>query len=118
MHVTSYFSGFEKIYQAGQAQIVPTTFIADLETAVSAMMKLAKEQPSFLLESVEGGSIRGRYSFIGLNPDLIWHCYGNFAEINRSALTDPDTFEPCPVPIKPAPSPKSYWLIRKNFPNI
>jgi anthranilate synthase component 1 len=96
MHVTSYFSGFEKIYQAGQAQIVPTTFIADLETAVSAMMKLAKEQPSFLLESVEGGSIRGRYSFIGLNPDLIWHCYGNFAEINRSALTDPDTFEPCP----------------------
>ena len=97
MQVTPYFSGFEANYQAGQTQIVSTTLIADLETPVSAMMKLAKGQPnSFLLESVEGGSIRGRYSFIGLNPDLIWRCYGNFAEINRSALTDPDTFEPCP----------------------
>ncbi|MDP7600238.1 MAG: chorismate-binding protein, partial [Rhodospirillales bacterium] len=98
MQVTPDFSGFEVNYQAGQTQIVSTILIADLETPVSAMMKLAKGQPnSFLLESVEGGSIRGCYPFIGLNPDLIWRCYGNFAEINRSALTDPDIFEPCPV---------------------
>ncbi len=98
MQVTPDFSGFEAVYEAGETQIVSTTLIADLETPVSAMMKLAKGQPnSFLLESVEGGSIRGRYSFIGLNPDLIWRCFGNTAEINRQALSDPDTFEPCPV---------------------
>jgi anthranilate synthase component 1 len=54
--------------------------IADLETPVSAMIKLVGGAAnSFLLESVEGGSIRGRYSFLGLKPDLIWRCHGNRA---------------------------------------
>ena len=72
--------------------------IADLETPVSAMIKLVGGAAnSFLLESVEGGSIRGRYSFLGLKPDLIWRCHGNRAEINRHALDDPAAFQPCPV---------------------
>ncbi|NQW00341.1 MAG: anthranilate synthase component I, partial [Rhodospirillales bacterium] len=58
------FSDFERSYPEKSAQIVWTTLIADLETPVSAMLKIARSRPnSFLLESVEGGAIRGRYSF-------------------------------------------------------
>ena len=95
------FSVFSKIYGdegQGQPQVVWTTLVADLVTPVSAMLKLAQGQPnSFLLESVEGGTSRGRYSFIGLRPDLIWRCFGNKAEINRRAMEKPDDFSPCPV---------------------
>jgi anthranilate synthase component 1 len=60
---------------------------------VSAFLKLARGEPmSFLFESVEGGAARGRYSFIGLRPDLIWRCRGDQAEINRNALAEPDNF--------------------------
>ena len=50
---------------------------------------------SFLLESVEGGAVRGRYSIIGLDPDLIWRVNGARAEINRNARNDPEDFRPC-----------------------
>ena len=53
---------------------------------------------SFLLESVEGGAVRGRYSIIGLEPDLIWRANGARAEINRAARSKPDAFAPCPEP--------------------
>ena len=57
---------FDATYTAGKPQLVWSTQVADLETPVSAMFKLAAEEPySFLLESVEGGAVRGRYSFIG-----------------------------------------------------
>ncbi|MBT3360823.1 MAG: anthranilate synthase component I [Rhodospirillales bacterium] len=92
------FETFKRTYEGGTAQVVWTTLVADLETPVSAMLKLAEGRPnSFLLESVEGGAARGRYSFIGLKPDLIWRCFGDRAEINRRARFDPDTFEPCTV---------------------
>ena len=52
--------------------------IADLETPVAAMLKLAADRPfSFLLESVEGGAVRGRYSIIGLDPDVLWRAQGD-----------------------------------------
>ena len=71
--LTPDFETFRSSYEAGTPQVVWTTLVADLETPVSAMLKLSQGQPnSFLLESVEGGAIRGRYSFIGLRPDLIW----------------------------------------------
>ena len=92
------FTAFEAAYNAGKPQVLWTRMIADLETPVSAMIKLVDGAPnSFLLESVEGGSIRGRYSFLGMQPDLIWRCHGNGAEINRNALEDAGAFEPCPV---------------------
>jgi anthranilate synthase component 1 len=51
---------------------------ADLDTPVSLMMKLTNEEEnSFILESVTGGEIRGRYSIIGMRPDKIWKCLGN-----------------------------------------
>jgi anthranilate synthase component 1 len=87
---------FGAVYAAGRPQVVWTTLVADLETPVSAMLKLADGRPhSFLLESVEGGAVRGRYSFIGLKPDLIWRCRGGRAEVNRSARTNAERFEPC-----------------------
>jgi len=87
---------FRELYGQGMSQVVWTTLVSDLETPVSAFLKLASDSPnSFLLESVEGGAIRGRYSFIGLRPDLVWRCFGNRAEINRRALSTPDAFEPC-----------------------
>ncbi|NQU61063.1 MAG: anthranilate synthase component I [Rhodospirillales bacterium] len=101
MKIFPEFSEFAKTYGSdgqGVAQVVWTTLVSDLETPVSAMLKLTHGKPnSFLLESVEGGAARGRYSFIGMDPDLIWRCYGNKAEINRRAETDPDAFDPCPV---------------------
>ncbi len=101
MHTFPEFSTFSDVYGhdgQGQPQVIWTTLIADLETPVSAMLKLANSQPnSFLLESVEGGSSRGRYSFIGLRPDLIWRCFGDRAEINRKANEKPNDFNPCPV---------------------
>jgi len=91
------FDDFAATFAQGRSQVVWTRSVADLETPVSAMMKLAGERPnSFLLESVEGGAIRGRYSFIGFDPDVIWRCFGNSPEINRSPDKDADTFEPCP----------------------
>src|SRR5262249_23163924 len=90
------FDDFAAIYRAKRSQVVWTRLVSDLETPVSAMLKLAEGRPySFLFESVEGGAVRGRYSRIGLRPDLIWRCRGDKAEINRRALTgNGDGFEP------------------------
>ncbi len=71
-------SVFADRYARGEAQVVWTTLVADLETPVSAFLKIAGGKPmSFLLELVEGGAVRGRYSVIGLEPDLIWRSNGN-----------------------------------------
>src|SRR5262249_18109524 len=84
-------------YMAGQAQVVWTTLVADLETPVSAFLKIARGRPlSFLLEPVEGGGARGRYSILGLDPDLVWRTNGVGAEINRAARADPNGFIRCP----------------------
>jgi anthranilate synthase component 1 len=90
-------NAFAERYAAGQSQVVWTSLVADLETPVSAMLKLAEGRPySFLLESVTGGEIRGRYSLIGMKPDLVWRCYGDRVEINRNARHDLKHFEPLP----------------------
>lgn len=84
---------FRRLYSAGTAQVVWTRAVNDLETPVSAFLKLAEgKDNAFLFESITGGEIRGRYSFIGFAPDLIWRAYDGHSEINRSALADPDTF--------------------------
>jgi len=92
------FESFRPLYDQGRPQLLWTKLVADLETPVSAMLKLADGKPnSFLLESVEGGDQRGRYSFIGLKPDVIWRCHGDKAQLNRRALADAEDFAPCPV---------------------
>ncbi len=91
---------FAKGLAGGHAQLVWTRLVADLETPVSAMLKLSRghgagqmRPMSFLLESVEGGAVRGRYSVIGLEPDIVWRACGNKAEINRQYQTKPTTFK-------------------------
>ena len=92
-------TAFAERYGRGQAQVVWTTLVADLETPVSAFLKLGGGKPmSFLLESVEGGAVRGRHSIIGIEPDLIWRANGARAEVNRDARAKPDAFAPCPEP--------------------
>jgi anthranilate synthase component 1 len=92
-------SAFTARYDAGKALLVWTTLVGDLETPVSAFLKIAGGKPNaFLFESVEGGAVRGRYSIVGLDPDIIWRTIGARAEINRKALTDVTAFQPCAEP--------------------
>ena len=73
---------FTEAYEAGRPQVVWTRLIDDLETPVSAYLKIAHGRPyAFLFESVEGGAWRGRYSIIAMKPDLVWRCRGDEAEI-------------------------------------
>ena len=87
------FETFKAAYEAGKHQVVYTRLAADLDTTVSLMLKLSgAAKHSFMLESVTGGEVRGRYSIIGMNPDLIWSCDGTKARINREARYDEDAF--------------------------
>src|SRR5690606_33709820 len=89
------FTLFAKCYEAGEGQVLHRRVVADLETPIGTYLKLAEGQRySFLLESVEDGAKRGRYSIIGLEPDLLWRVKDGRAEINRSARTSEDAYEP------------------------
>ena len=75
---------FETQYNAGKPCIVWRKLIDDLETPVSAYLKLSRDRAyPFLFESVEGGALSGRYSILTLMPDLVWRCFGDKAEIAR-----------------------------------
>jgi len=85
------FEDIARAYEAGRASLLGLTLVADLETPVAAFLKLKASHagPAFLLESVEGGAVRGRYSMIGLDPDLVWRCRDGRPETARDAgLTD------------------------------
>ena len=89
------YAGFRAGYDAGHGQMLWTRSVADLETPVAAYLKLGDGKPnSFLLESVEGGAARGRYSIIGLDPDLLWRCRDGAAELNRDVRAAPYAFVP------------------------
>jgi len=92
------FDAFAATYMRSEPSLIATRLIADLETPVSAFLKLSagRDGNCFLLESVEGGTTRGRYSMIGLDPDIIWRANGGRAEINCVALVDREAFESCP----------------------
>ena len=80
--------------EAGRSALLWRKQIADTETPISAALKLMQpERGDFLLESVEGGSVRGRFSLLGIAPDLVFRAEGNSAQINRHWQTDRDTFE-------------------------
>jgi len=65
--------------------------VADLDTPVSAFLKIAKGNYSFLLESVEGGERLARYSFIGTEPSLV-------LKAEKDNPTDPlPLIEACPA---------------------
>jgi anthranilate synthase component 1 len=96
MDVLPALAAFSARYDRGEPQLAWTTLVADLETPVSAFLKLSGGRPhSFLLESVEGGAVRGRYSILGFSPDVVWRCVGSKAEINRTPAEQPKAFVPC-----------------------
>ena len=106
------FAAFARAYELGQAQVLYTKRVADLETPVSAFLKLGEGRDNaFLFESVQGGETRGRYSIIGLKPDLIWRCRDGKSEINRNARASADTF----VPESEAPIAASSRQCRGGF---
>src|ERR1700733_3864142 len=99
MQVEPSSATFAAHYAAGTAQVVWTTLVADLETPVSVFLKVASGRPmSFLLESVEGGEVRGRYSIVGLEPDVIFRSSGAVAEINRTPRNNPEAFVAAAAP--------------------
>lgn len=64
---------FIHTYDSAKTQVYYRWIEGDLETPVSAYLKLCgQEDYSFLLESVEGGQTLGRYSIIGFAPDMVW----------------------------------------------
>jgi anthranilate synthase component 1 len=84
---------------AGKPALLWRRQLADTETPVAAALKLIEQgRGDFLLESVEGGSVRGRHSLIGLAPDLVFRATGEHAEINPHWLTDREAFAPCDQP--------------------
>jgi len=96
-------SSFLACYRRGAPQVLFTRLIADLETPVTAALKIGDGRSmSCLLESVEGGAVRGRYSIIGIAPDIIWRAFGARAEINRQALTVANAFVAEALPTLPS----------------
>ena len=94
------FAAFRAALEAGRGQILVRERVADLDTPVGAFLKLTggAQANAFLLESIEGGAARGRYSAIGMAPDLIWRCRNGKAELNRHALSAPHGFVPEAAP--------------------
>ena len=79
----------------GKPALVWRRQLADTETPVAAALKLIEPgRGDFLLESVEDGATRGRYSLLGLAPDLVFRAKGRQAEINRDWLLDREAFTP------------------------
>mgnify|MGYP001167088728 FL=1 len=88
---------FEKAYNEGKAQLISRKLSSDLETPVSVYLKLCQNETySFLMESVQDGEIRGRYSMIGFAPEVSVKVVGGKAYLNQDALTDPMAYAPLP----------------------
>ena len=89
------FDDFASSWDAGRPQVVWTRLIDDLETPVSAYLKIGHGRPyAFLFESVEGGAWRGRYSIVAMKPDLVWRCRGDRAEIAEGEAIARGAFTP------------------------
>ena len=99
MQLQPSFAAFEAGWNRGENQIVWARLAADLDTPVSLMLKLGDARAdTFMLESVTGGEVRGRYSIVGMKPDLVWQCHGQQSRINREARFDRQSFTDLPGP--------------------
>jgi len=102
-------------YISGVPQIIEKELVADIETPISSLIKISKnEKYSFLLESVEGGDQRGRFSLLGCDPDIIWEIKNNKTKIkcldsklNLSFLSK--------EPIKSIKELINFSKIKRNF---
>ncbi len=93
IHATADLAAVRSSLAAERSALLWRKQIADTETPISAALKLMEPgRGDFLLESVEGGAVRGRYSLLGIDPDLMFRAQGDSAEINRHWATDRDAF--------------------------
>ncbi len=78
-----------------QGNIIPIyrEIMADLETPVSAYLKVAEGPHSFLLESVEGGTTLARYSFLGSDPYLVVRLEDGIANVNQGGYKQSVPYE-------------------------
>lgn len=99
------YTAFKAVYDEGKPQVLVRPFIADMITPVAAMAKLTQNQPySFMFESVEDGSRRGRYSFLGFAPDLIWCFQNGQVRINRNVQDNgEEDYRLCEIAAKAGP---------------
>ncbi|MCF6328005.1 MAG: anthranilate synthase component I [Devosiaceae bacterium] len=97
---TADFDTFASGYERGEGQIVWRRVVADLETPVSTYLKLSAGRTNcFLLESIENGATKGRFSMIGLEPDLIFKVEGGKPYLNRNARLEASDFKPVEAPV-------------------
>jgi len=109
------FETFATAYDAGRAQIVFRRVVADLETPIGAYLKLSEgRQNTFLLESVQDGATKGRYSMIGFDPDIILKVIAGKASINRNVAANADAF----VPLTEAPLDALRTLVAETQADI
>ena len=95
MSIEPPYESFERAHVKGRRQLVWTRLIDDLETPVSAYLKIAHGRPyAFLFESVEGGAWRGRYSIVAMKPEIVWRCRGDRAEIAQGEAIEAGEFQP------------------------
>ncbi|MBW2599904.1 MAG: anthranilate synthase component I, partial [Deltaproteobacteria bacterium] len=78
------FETFEKLAPKGNLIPIFREILADMETPVSALMKLSSKSHVFLLESVEGGEKWGRYTFLGSDPRVIFRVKGEDVLIQKN----------------------------------
>ncbi len=84
--------------RAGRPALVWRKQVSDTDTPVAAALKLIEPgRGDYLLESVEGGATRGRYTLLGLAPDLVFRTQGTACELNPSWLHDRAAFAPLPA---------------------
>ncbi len=79
MRINKYYPNLEEFKEKSKGgNLIPVyrEILADVETPVSAFMKIGNQPYSYLLESVEGGEKWARYSFLGSNPSLIFKAKG------------------------------------------
>lgn len=95
------FQAFRDGWSSDRPQVVVRRLVDDLETPVSAFLKVGRGRAhAFLLESVEGGAVNGRYSIITREPDVVWRCRDRKPELARgeaaiaSAAYAPDGDDP------------------------
>ncbi|MCX7803472.1 MAG: chorismate-binding protein, partial [Meiothermus ruber] len=93
---------------------VKKTLLADLETPVTAYLKLSeKASPSFLLESVEGGKAWARWSFVGVGARHIWRLKEGVFTLNGRPLATQDPlrtlYQAIHRPIQPDPDLPLFW---------
>ena len=85
MRINTSFNEFKKKHSKKKHQILFKSFKCNDYYKVENLYKfLLAEKNSFIFESVEKGTIRGRYTIIGLNPDKIWDINNNIITLNAN----------------------------------